>query len=67
MGLIVCGKRDARAVLVLYKYCPYFRDFVGICSNLILIQNVWWGYKGNISRNPLFSAVVDVGCGDTKE
>lgn len=30
MEFIVCGKRDARAVLVLYKYCPYFRNFVGI-------------------------------------
>lgn len=35
MELIFCGKRDARVVLVLYKYCPYFRDFVGICSNLV--------------------------------
>lgn len=37
MELTFCGKRDARAVLVLYKYCPYFRDFVGICSNLVLM------------------------------
>ena len=29
--LIFCGKRVARAVLVLCKYCSYFRDFVGIC------------------------------------
>lgn len=29
MEIIFCGKRNARAVLVLYKYCPYFRDFVG--------------------------------------
>ena len=32
-----CGKRDVRTVLVLYKYSPYFRDFVGICFNLILM------------------------------
>ena len=30
MELIFCGKKDARTVLVLYKYYPYFRDFVGI-------------------------------------
>ena len=38
-----------------------------ICLDGRYTQNVWCGYKGNISRNPLFSAVVDVGCGDTKE
>ena len=35
MELIFCGKGDARAVLVLYKYCPYFCGFVGICFNLV--------------------------------
>ena len=37
MELIFCGKRDAHAVLVLYKYCPYFRNFVGICFDLVLM------------------------------
>lgn len=37
MELIFCGKRVARTVLVLYKYCPYFCDFVGICSNLVFM------------------------------
>ena len=32
MELVFCGKRVAQTVLVLYKYCPYFRNFVGICS-----------------------------------
>ena len=36
MKSIFCGKRDARAVLVLYKYCLYSCDFVGICFDLIL-------------------------------
>lgn len=36
VALIFCGKRDARAVLVLYKYYQYFRSFVGICSDLVL-------------------------------
>ena len=34
MGLVFCGKRGAQAVLVLYKYCPYLCDFVGICFDL---------------------------------
>ena len=34
MELIFCGKRDARVVLVLYKYYPYLRDFVGICFDV---------------------------------
>lgn len=37
MELIFCGKRDARVVLVLYKYYPYLRDFVGICFDLVLM------------------------------
>ncbi len=37
MEFIFCGKRDARAVLVLYKYCLYFRNFVGICFDLVLM------------------------------
>ena len=37
MELIFCGKRVARAVLVVYKYCPYFFNFVEICSNLVLM------------------------------
>ena len=41
MGLIFCGKGDARAVLVLYKYCPYFCGFVGICFNLVLTPRRW--------------------------
>lgn len=36
MKSIFCGKRDARAVLVLYKYCLYFRNFMGICFDLAL-------------------------------
>lgn len=39
---IFCGKRDARAVLVLHKYCRHFRSFVGICSNLILMSRRWY-------------------------
>ena len=35
MELIFCGKEDARAVLVLYKYCSYFCGFVEICFNLV--------------------------------
>ena len=37
MELTFCGKRDTRVVLVLYKCCPHFRDFVGICSDLVLM------------------------------
>ena len=37
MEIIFCRKRAALAVLVLYKYCPYFSDFVGICSDLVLM------------------------------
>lgn len=37
MELMFCGKWDARAVLVGYKYCPYFRNFVGISFDLILM------------------------------
>lgn len=37
MELIFCGKRDVCTVLVPYKYCPYFRDFVGICFDLVLM------------------------------
>ena len=40
MELIFCGKGDARAVLVLYKYCPYFCGFVGICFNLVHVECV---------------------------
>lgn len=40
MGSIFCGKGDARAVLVLYKYCRHFRSFVGICFNLLLTSKV---------------------------
>ena len=40
MELIFCGKRVARAVLVLYKYCSYFRDFGGICFDLVLMWRV---------------------------
>ena len=40
MELIHCGKKDARAVLVLYKYCSYFRDFVGMCFGLVVMLNV---------------------------
>lgn len=40
MELIFCGKRDARAVLVLYKYCLYFRNFVGICFDLVPMWKV---------------------------
>ena len=36
MELIFCVKEDARAVLVLYKYCPYFRNFVGISFEFVL-------------------------------
>ena len=35
MELVFCVKEDARAVLVLYKYCSYFHDFVGICFDLV--------------------------------
>ncbi|RKJ31982.1 hypothetical protein D7X25_35330 [bacterium 1XD42-8] len=45
MELIFCGKRDVRAVLILYKYCPYFRDFVGICFNLICMWNGVYFYR----------------------
>lgn len=44
MKSIFCGKRDARAVLVLYKYCPYFLDFVGICFDLVLISRRWFSW-----------------------
>ncbi len=40
MLLIFCGKKDARAVLVLYKYCSYFCDFAGICFELVLMLKV---------------------------
>ena len=40
MELVFCVKEDARAVLVLYKYCSYFCDFVGICFNLVLTLRV---------------------------
>lgn len=30
MELIFCGKRDARTVLELYKYCPHFCDFKNV-------------------------------------
>ena len=40
LELIFCGKRVSRTVLVLYKYCSHFRDFVGICSNLVLMWKV---------------------------
>ena len=35
MELVFCVKEDARAVLVLYKYCSYFCGFVEICFNLV--------------------------------
>ena len=49
MELIFCGKRVARTVLVLYKYCPYFCDFVGICSNLVRMwrRASFWTGNGN--------------------
>ena len=35
MELVFCVKEDARAVLVLYKYCSHFCGFVEICFNLV--------------------------------
>lgn len=35
--LCIGGNKDVRAVLVLYKHCPYFRGFVGICFDLVLM------------------------------
>ena len=29
-------EKECTAVLVLYKYCSYFCDFVGICLGLVL-------------------------------
>ena len=49
---IFCGKRDAQSVLVLYKYCPYFREFVGICFNLILMWRLVCCYNEKLCRNP---------------
>ncbi len=40
MELIFCGKRDVREVLVLYKYRSYFRSFVEICFDLVLMWKV---------------------------
>ena len=37
MESIFCGKRIVRTVLVLQKYCLYFRDFVGICFDLVFM------------------------------
>ena len=50
MELIFCGKEDARAVLVLYKYCSYFCGFVEICFNLVCM---WRRYVYSL-RNAQF-------------
>ena len=47
MELIFCGKRDARAVLVLYKYCPYFCIHciwycINTASNRIEPEEIEW-------------------------
>ena len=44
MELIFCGKRDAQAVLVLYKYSPYCRDVVGICFDLVRMWRRWQSF-----------------------
>jgi len=49
--MVFCGKRDARSVLVLQKYFPYFRDFAGICSNLVYYIEC----RGNVAVMCLFS------------
>lgn len=52
MELIFCGKRVTRAVLVLYKYCPYFRDFVGICFDLVLMwRRLYFCPNFNLKNN----------------
>ena len=52
MVFIFCGKGVARTVLVLYKYCLYFRDFVGICFDLVLMwkQSAFCREKHNKSK-----------------
>lgn len=50
MELIFCGKRVARAVLVLQKYCMYFRYFVGICSNLVCTSRLLYSFPWKISN-----------------
>lgn len=58
--LIFCGKRDARAVLVLYKYCRHFRSFVGTCFNLVLMSRRASFWVGKISGKDVEYAYVDI-------
>ena len=53
MELIFCVKEDARAVLVLYKYCSYFCGFVEICFNLVCMwrQSAFCQEKPNKSKD----------------
>lgn len=52
MELVFCVKEDARAVLVLYKYCSYFCGFVEICFNLVCMwkQSAFCQGKSNKSK-----------------
>lgn len=45
MELVFCVKEDARAVLVLYKYCSHFCGFVEICFNLVCMWRLCAAYK----------------------
>ena len=60
MELIFCGKGDARAVLVMYKYFPYFCGFVGICFNLVCMWRRASFWVGKISGKDVEYAYVDI-------
>lgn len=51
MELVFCVKEDARAVLVLYKYCSYFCGFVEICFNLVCMLSAWSYWKELTNKN----------------
>ena len=52
MELVFCVKEDARAVLVLYKYCSYFCGFVEICFNLVCMWRrcAFWANENQMPR-----------------
>lgn len=54
MESIFCGKRIVRTVLVLQKYCLYFRDFVGICFSLVLMWKAFAFCHENCSKSRIF-------------
>ena len=53
MELIFCGKRVARAILVVYKYCPYFRGFVSSTA---------FGASYIVRPNDLFTSAIYAVC-----